>query len=467
MSERDDQLHVLDPAAEDAATEKARAREMRGAVLEAVERGDREALIALLEELHPADVADILEQMDSDDRARLLSLWGREIDGEVLSELEEGVREEVLEYLAPAVVADAVRELETDDLVDLVEDLEKDQQIEILRALSAADRAAVEDALSYPEESAARLMQREFVIAPTHWTVGDTIDFMRAARELPEQFYHVILVDPKMRPIGLVPLGRIMASKRDTPLGDIVDEDIRTIKATQSQEDVAYLFNHYHMITAPVVDEDGRLIGVITIDDAMAVLDEEAEEDLLLLAGVGGEESLSDTVLEIARQRFVWLFVNLLTAILASLVINHFSDTIQAIVALAVLMPIVASMGGNAGTQSMTVAVRAIATRDLTAANAWRVVRRELLVGLANGAAFAAIMGVVTLLWFGQPMIGVVIALAMTLTLMAAGIAGVTLPILLDKLGIDPALASGPFVTTVTDVVGFLAFLGLGSWLLL
>ncbi|KAF0675402.1 magnesium transporter [Profundibacterium mesophilum] len=436
------------------------------AIREAAEAGDAAALTALMEPLHPADIADVLEQMDREPRDRLIALYGHEFDGDILSELEESVREEVIATLAPDVLTDAVRELESDDVVDLIEDLDEAQRSEILDALGAADRLAVEQALSFPEYSAGRLMQREVVTAPAHWTVGDAIDFMRAKEDLPDQFYHIVLVDPRHQPVAYVTLGKVMSSRRDIALMDLAEPSFRTIPVTQDEEDVAYAFNQYHLISAPVVDEDGRLVGVITIDDAMAVLSEENEEDLLRLAGVG-DESLSDRTLQIARQRFPWLFVNLLTAILASIVIAQFEDVLAAIVALAVLMPIVASMGGNAGTQSLTVAVRSLATRDLTGANALRVIRREITAGLINGCIFAVIMGVVGVVWFGTPMLGIVLGAAMIINMVVAGLAGILVPLTLEKVGVDPALASGAFVTTVTDIVGFFAFLGLAALLLL
>ena len=437
------------------------------AVLEAIEANDTARLQILFEPLHAADIADLLEQVGSDDRREIIAQGARLIDGEVLSELDESLREEVIEFLPNDVLSEAVRDLDSDDVVDLVEDLEEEQQAQILDALESADRVAVEKSLSYPEESAGRLMQREVVFAPEHWTVGEAIDYMRAQDDLPEQFYHVILTDPRLKPIAYVTLGQILARSRDTKLMDITEESFRTIRVTQPEEDVAYAFNQYHLISTPVVDEDDRLVGVITIDDAMAVLDEEHEEDILRLAGVGEESSLSDSVLETTRQRFPWLFVNLITAILASMVIAQFEDIIAGFVALAVLMPIVASMGGNAGTQALTVAVRAIATRDLTGSNAVRVVRREVLVGLLNGVVFALVMGAVGILWFGNGHLGIVIAVAMIINLIVAGLAGILIPITLDKIGVDPALASGAFVTTVTDVVGFFAFLGLAAWVLL
>jgi len=373
-----------------------------------------------------------------------------------------------LELLPDNVIADAMRELDSDDVVDILEDLEQQQQDEILATLDPADRAAVQAALSYPEDTAGRLMQREFVAVPEHWSVGETIDHLRSkAGQLPEEFYHVILTDPRMKPTGYVTLGRLLASVRAVKLQDITEDSFRPIPASQPEDEVAYAFNQYHLISAPVVDDDGRLVGVITIDDAMIVLEDEAEEDILRLAGVGEESSLSDGILETTKQRFPWLFVNLITAILASLVISQFEAAIAQIVALAVLMPIVASMGGNAGTQSLTVAVRAIATKDLTSSNLLRVVTREAGVGLINGAVFAIVMGLVGVVWFGSAMLGAVIGVAMVINLLVAGLAGILVPVVLDRLRIDPALASGAFVTTVTDVVGFFAFLGLAVIMLL
>ena len=436
------------------------------ALIEAARRGDAEAVQAILLPLHPADIADALEQMGAEDRERLLPLMGPELSGEMLTEVEEGLREEIIDALPNDVVAEAARELETDDVVDLIEDLDQETREAVLGALDADDRIAVEAALSYPEDSAGRLMQREVTAVPEHWTVGQTIDWLRAHEDLPSQFYHMILVDPAMHPVGYVTLGRMLGAPREVRLQDLREESFRTIPVGQDVEEVAYAFNQYHLISAPVVDEGGRLIGVITIDDAMNVLSNEQGEDLLLLAGVG-DESLNDRTLAIARRRFPWLAVNLVTAILASLVIAQFETVIAAVTALAVLMPIVASMGGNAGTQSMTVAVRSIATRDLTRANALRVLRREVVAGLLNGIAFALIIGVVGLVWFGSAQLGIVIAVAMVVNLVVAGFAGLLIPLALEKVGIDPALASGAFVTTVTDVVGFFAFLGLAAWVLI
>jgi magnesium transporter len=441
-------------------------RELVPAVRLALATGDHGRLAALFEPLHPADIADLLEQLDLGELKELLVLAGDLIDGEVLSEIDEDLRESVIEFLPRELLAEAVRKLESDDVVDILEDLDHPQQAALLDVLDHGDRIAVQQALSYPEFSAGRLMQREVVTAPEHWTVGDTIDFLRSSERLPDQFYHVILVDPTYTPTAYVTLGRIMSAARTTPLTQIVEESFRVFEVDEDEGDVAYAFNQYHLISAPVVDADGRLAGVITIDDAMAVLDEEHEEDVFRLAGVG-DESLSNTTLEIVRGRFPWLAVNLATAILASLVISVFEDVLTAVVALAVLMPIVASMGGNAATQSMTVAVRALATRDLTGSNALRVIRREGTAGLLNGLIFAVVMGIVGLVWFGAPIIGAVIAFAMIVNLLVAGLSGVLVPLTLDKFGVDPALASGTFVTTVTDVVGFFAFLGLASVVLL
>lgn len=438
------------------------------AVLEAVEARDSARLTALLEPLHPADIADILEQIGPSERRDLLQLYGREFDGEILSEIDEGIREEVVEALPPEILAEAVRELESDDVVDLLEDIEEPQQRGlILGALDQSERAAVEQAMSYPEHSAGRLMQREVVVAPMDWTVGQTIDFLRGADHLPDQFYHVILVDPRMKPQGYVTLGRVLSSARDAKLKDITEESFRTIQATDEEADVAYMFNQYHLISCPVVDSAGRLVGVITIDDAMNVLDEEHEEDMLRLAGVGDESSLSDGPLETAKSRLPWLVVNLATASLSAMVISAFEGTIAALVALAALMPIVASTGGIAGTQSLAVSVRALATRDLTRANAKRVILRELVAGVLNGLGLALILGVAGSLIFGDVKIGLVLAAAMVVNQIVAALGGVLVPLTLDRLGLDPALASGTFVTTLTDVMGFFAFLGLATLVLI
>ncbi len=437
------------------------------ATLEAVGRGDAVALTALLGPLHPADIADLLEQIDPGDRRALVALWGAGIDGEILSELDEAIREEVVGALPAEVLAQAVRALETDDVVDLLEDIEGPQKALILSALTADDRTAVEAALAYPEGAAGRLMQREVVVVPLHWTVGEAIDLLRGGEHLPDQFYHVILVDPGMRPVAYVTLGRLLSSRREVRLDAITEESFRTIAATDAEGDVAYIFNQYHLISCPVVDAGGRLVGVITIDDAMNVLDEEHEEDMLRMAGVGDEASLSDGAFATARARLPWLAINLVTASLSALVITLFEGTIVQLVVLAALMPIVASTGGIAGTQSLAVAVRALATRDLTQANARRVVLRELGAGVLNGLGLALLLGGAGAVIFGQPMLGVVLGLAMVVNQIVAALGGVLVPLTLSRAGLDPALASGTFVTTLTDVMGFFAFLGLATVLLL
>ncbi len=437
------------------------------AIREAVEARDSALISRLLEPLHAADVADLLEQVSPGERRELLELWSGGIDGDVLSELDETIREEVIESLPPEVVAEAVRDLDTDDVVDILEDLEAPAQGKILDALELIDRVAVEQAMSFPEGSAGRLMQREVVVAPEHWTVGDAIDFLRGAKSLPDQFYHVILVDPRMKPLGYVTLGRLLSARRDVRLKDITEESFRTVVATEEEEEVAYIFNQYHLISCPVVDENDRLVGVITIDDAMNVLDEEHEEDMLLLAGVGEEASVLDGPIATVRQRLPWLVVNLFTASLSAFVISRFEATIAALVALAAVMPIVASTGGIAGTQSLAVAVRALATRDLTSSNAKRVVMREVMAGAINGVALALILGVVGSLVLGDPWMGLVLALAMITNQIVAAFGGVMVPLTLERFGLDPALASGTFVTTLTDVMGYLAFLGLATMVLL
>ena len=435
-------------------------------VLSALASGNRANLTAVLQPLHPADIADLIEQLSTTDRARFIRLYDKEFYGEILAEIDEHIREEVISELSPDVLAEAVRDLESDDVVDLVEDLEEEQKQTILGALDEGDRVAVKSLLSYPEQSAGRLMQREVVIAPEHWSVGMAIDFLRNNANLPEQFYHIVLVDPRLHPVGNVSLGKLMSSKRSVLLEEIIEDAFQVIPADQNEADVAYAFNQYHLISAPVVDRENRVVGVITIDDAMVVLDEELEEDIMLLAGVG-DSSVSDTIIETVKGRLPWLTVNLVTAILASIVIAQFEATIAQFVALAILMPIIASMGGNAATQSLTVAVRAIATKDISSTNIGRVIRREVGVGILTGLIFAVAMGLIGIFWFGTAILGADIAISMLINLIVANLAGTTIPVILEKLGIDPALASGAFVTTVTDVVGFFAFLSIAGILLL
>jgi magnesium transporter len=438
-----------------------------GAVLAAVADADGARLADLMEPLHAADIADLLEQIRPEERRALVKLYQREFDGDILSELDESIREEVIAALSPDVLSDAVRDLDSDDVVDLIEDLDEPSQEAILNALPDTDRLAVEQALTYPEHSAGRLMQREVVTAPEDWTVGQAIDFLRGAGDsLPDQFYHIVIVDPAHRPLAQATLGRILSAKRDVRLLDITEEGFRTFDVDEPDSDVAYAFNQYHLISAPVVDTSGRMVGVITIDDAMAVLDEEHEEDILRLAGVA-EGRISDGVGQTVKRRLPWLVVNLFTASLSAVVISQFENTISQLVLLAALMPIVASTGGIGGTQSLAVAVRALATKSITSSNARRVVAREIIVGILNGLGLAILLGLAGAVIFGQPLLGLVLGLAMIANQFVAALGGVLVPLTLNRLGFDPALASGTFVTTLTDVMGFFAFLGFATILLL
>ena len=417
--------------------------------------------------LHAADLADLIEQIGPEQRAALIDLLRPDFDAEIFAYLNQSLREVVLDQLEPKELAAAVAELESDDAIDLIEDLEADQQREILDNLPPETRAVVEEGLTFPEDSAGRLMSRDLVSVPQFWTVGKTLDYLRTEAEtLPEDFYDIFIVDPMRLVVGAVPVSRVMRQKRSVRLADILTEDIRTVQATTDQEEVAFLFRQYGLVSAPVVDAAGRLLGVITVDDVVDVIDEEAEDDLLKLSGVP-DTDIYRAVLDTTRSRFSWLFVNLLTAILASGVISMFEATIEHIVALAVLMPIVASMGGNAGTQTLTVAVRSLAMRELSEANALRVVAKEALIGTINGALFAVIVGVVAGLWFGDHLIGFVIGIAMIVNLFVAGLCGTLIPLGLARLKIDPAVASTVFLTTVTDVVGFFAFLGLAALIMM
>lgn len=424
-----------------------------------------EPILELVSALHAADVADLYEQLSKGDRQLIVALTGG-LSAEVLSELEDEVRDEYLESIAPEAVAEKVSELDSDDAVALIEDMEDEDRQAVLDALPAEDRTALEESLSFPEDSAGRMMQRELVAVPPYWTIGQVIDMLRDGEDLPDDFFEVFVIEADRKPVGTVPLSHVMRAKRDMKVSSVMAEEQRFIPAEMDQEEVAYLFNQYHLISCAVVDRYGRLVGMITADDIVDVVEEEAEEDILALGGVR-EGDINIGIFEMARTRFTWLLANLPTAILASIVIGLFGSSIERMVALAVLMPIVASMGGNAGTQTMTVSVRALATRELTPANALRVINKEFMVALLNGAALSVVTGLVAWFWFSDPQLGAVIAIAMIINMVAAGLAGILVPIGLDKLGIDPAIASSVFVTTITDVVGFFAFLGLAAWWLL
>ncbi len=435
-------------------------------VEDALEANRDEAARALVTELHEADLADLLESLTHDERRQLIEVLGEAFYPEVLPYIDAAIREEVIDQFGPERLARLLSALDSDDAVEVFEGLDEEFQHRILTALPQAYRHILEESLSYPEDSAGRIMQREVVVIPSAWTLGETIDYMRAAEDLPDDFYDLYIVNPKHHPIGFIPLSRALRTRRPVRLTEIMEADMKVIPLTMDQEEVAYLFHQYGLVSAPVVDEAGRLVGVITVDDVVNVIHEEAEEDIMKLAGVQ-EPDLYSAFLDTTRARFPWLVVNLMTAIVASIVIGLFEATIEQIVALAVLMPIVASMGGNAGTQTLTVAVRALAMKDLTEANTPRFVGKELLIGIANGVLFAALAGLVAWLWFSSPAIGLVIAAAMVVNMAVAGLAGTLIPIGLERMGVDPAIASSVFVTTVTDVVGFLAFLGLAAAFLL
>lgn len=431
----------------------------------ALEAGSSDVLRSLVADLHAADFADLMELLRADQRSKLIAELGSDLNFEALSELDEAVRDQVVEELPNEQIAEAVRELDSDDAVYLLEDLDDAEQSDILSKLPASERSQLQRSLDYPDDSAGRLMQTEFIAVPPFWSVGQTIDYMRDTEDLPNAFGQLFVVDPTYHLIGAVRLDRILRTKRPVLVEGIMEEELRAIPATLDQEEVARRFERYDLYEAPVVDEDERLVGIVTVDDVVEVIQEEAEEDIKRLGGVG-DESISDTVLRISQRRFAWLLVNLATAILASSVISLFDATIAQMVALAVLMPIVASMGGNAGTQTMTVAVRALATKELGPVNARRIVTREAIVGIVNGVVFAIILAGVAVLWFGSTKLGLVIAAAMLVNMIVAGLFGVLIPIALDRLGIDPAIASSVFLTTITDVVGFFAFLGLAAiWL--
>ncbi|MEM7777028.1 MAG: magnesium transporter [Pseudomonadota bacterium] len=420
----------------------------------------------LVDGLRAPDLADVIELLPSEQRAQFVQALGNSLDFDTFSELDETVRDQLSEELPNEYLARAVTELDSDDAAYVIESLEDDDKREVLDKLSFGDRAALERNREYGEETAGRMMQGDFVAVAPFWTVGTVIDYMRETDDLPHTFSEIYVVDPTYRVVGALGLSRLLRTKREVAIEDIMDDSVAVVDAKADQEEVARQFKRYDLLSAPVVDENDRLVGVVTVDDVVEVIEDEADEDMRRLGGVG-DESLLDNVVDAARSRFPWLLINLVTAVLASTVIKLFDASIEQMVALAVLMPIVASMGGNAGTQTMTVAVRALGTRDLGPMNAARVIVRETSIGLINGLIFALILGMVTILWFGSGPLGLVIAAAMIFNHLSAALAGILIPLALDRMAYDPALASGVFLTTVTDVVGFFAFLGLATiWLL-
>jgi magnesium transporter len=431
-------------------------------VIDALDSGDDDRVQRLVMPLHAADLADLLGLVRAIERRNLLEMIGTELNLDVLSELDEDVLTDVLKQLEPPVIASALQAMDSDDAVQLIEGLTEEEREAVLKLVPRIDRAAVEQLLAYEEDCAGRLMQREMVTVPPYWSVGQTIDHMRATKGLPEQFFEIYIVDESFHPIGSVPLSRLMQAKREVTVRELMDTEQTLIPAIMDQGEAAYLFNQYHLLSAAVTDDAGRLVGMITVDDIVEVITEEDTEDILYLGGVK-QEGLSDGVFKTTQRRFSWLLINLVTAILASVVIALFDATIEKFIALAILMPIVASMGGNAGTQTLTVAVRAIATRDLTPSNAVRIIFREVMVGGLNGIMFAILMGAVGAIWFQSPILGVILAGAMIANLLCAGAAGILVPLGLQRAGMDPAIGSTVFVTTATDLVGFFVFLGLGA----
>jgi magnesium transporter len=441
--------------------------EIRPAFVEEIARrikaNDTAFLRAVVAELHEADLGDLIAALEPEDRVSLVEMTGTDFDFSALNEVDDTVREEILEELEPETVAEGVRELESDDAVELLGTLDEEDQEEILEKLPPSERDVLERSLEYPENSAGRRMQTEFITVPPDWTAGQAIDYMRDTPDLPNRFYEIYAVDGAQRWQGAVPLDVLLRARRPVPLSELIDEDRRRVAVTDDLEEVARLFGKYNLVAAPVVDSDNRLVGTITVDDVVDVIEEEADEEIKALGGVTSDEQLSDNVWTIARGRFNWLLVNLATAFLASSVLGLFQGQLEKMVALAVLAPIVASQGGNAATQTMTVAVRALATRELGASNAFRVVLRESMVGLVNGIAFAVITGVAAVAWFKIPGLGVVIGLAIICNLVAGALGGILIPMVLERVRADPAVASGTFVTTITDVVGFFSFLGIAT----
>jgi magnesium transporter len=431
-------------------------------VLDAVADGDDEAARELVAELHPADIADLIELAPGDERADLIEALAGIVDADVYAELNEHVREDVIDEMEPQQVADLAAQLDTDDAVALIEDLEQDEQLAVLRAMEPDDRAAVEEALTYGEETAGRLMQRDLIAVPEHWKVGQVIDYLRSTDELATDFWEVFVVSPNHHPVGTCKLSTILRSPRSAPVGDIMARKQTLIPVDLDQEEVALKFQKYALISAAVVDASGRLVGMITVDDIVHIIQEEAGEDVLLLSGAG-EGDINEPLVDTYKARVRWLAANLLTALVASTIISQFEDSIARMAVLAALMPIVAGVGGNAGTQTLAVTVRAIATNQLTGSNHWRAVWREIRVALMNGVTIAVLIGAGVTLFLGSSQLGAVIAAAMLTNIVIAGLAGVLVPLGLEKAGADPAVASSVFVTMVTDSMGFLVFLGLAT----
>lgn len=463
IDDQDELRNAVDPEFMDRSTSTSLSDDLIDKVLRRLDEENHAKISKYLDALSAKDQSELLSKIGLNQRFQLIDNHIDELDPLAFAEMDDDLRAVTLELLSPAKVAQIVTDIDTDDAVEIIDTLDPFFQKQILHLMTSRDRIAVEEGLNYPEDSAGRLMDRKFVAIPQFWSVGKTIDYMRiAGDELPDDFFDIFVIDPLYRVVGEIPLHKITRSKRNETIESLVDGTIHPIPAEMDQEDVAMVFRREGLVSAPVVDDNQRIIGVITVDDVVDIIDEEAEEDLLRLGGVDSVDMYRD-ILATTRSRFSWLVVNLLTAILASIVISFFDATIDEVVALAVLMPIVASMGGNAGTQTLTVAVRALATKDLSRTNMWRMISKETLVGLLNGIAFAILAGAMVWVWFQNPVLGHVIAMAMIVNMVVAGLFGICIPLFLDKIGVDPALASSVFLTTVTDVIGFLSFLGLAS----
>lgn len=448
------------PAPEDVLEDSRLRAEFVEDVREALDRNDADRVQFLVSELHPADIADLIEQVPADERGALIVALGDSLDGDVIAELNDWVRDEVVAELTPHEIAEAVTDLDTDDAVAILEDMDQEQQQEVLRAMPSEDRAVLEDALGYGEDSAGRLMQRDLIAVPSFWSVGQVIDMLRDEPDLTTDFWEIFVVDVQHKPVGTIRLSVVLRSQRHIIVSDIMQEEQTLIPADMDQEEVAYKFQQYHLISAAVVDSNGRLVGMITVDDIVNIIQEEAQEDVLRLAGAG-EGDINQPFWEMTKGRLWWLFINFWTAVFAAAVISPFQDAIGALPILGVVMGIVTGMGGNGGTQTTTVVVRALATRQLTASNAWRVFLKELKASTFNGVALAILCGLLIAFWSHNVPLGWVIAAAMVINLVSAAVAGVLVPVLLDRFNIDPAVASTVFVTTVTDSIGFFAFLGI------
>ena len=430
---------------------------------EKIKIGNIEFINQTLKDLHEADVANLIENLNPDTRIKLIELESFNINPEIFIELNESIQGEVLQLLSIDSVIKIIKRLESDNAIKILENLEKDIKVKVLDKLPPKDKFLLEEGLSFPEDSAARIMQREFTAVPSNWTVGQTIDYLREDKDLPAEFLEIFIVDNDFKPIGTVPSSRVLRTSRDSKMNSIMIEMPVLISANMDKEEVGHTFENYNLVSAGVVNKNNKLVGMITADDVVTVVQEEAEEDVLRLAGVGDEE-ITDSVMLKTKRRFNWLLLNLFTALLATWVISNFGASIEQLVALAFLMPIVASMGGNAGMQTLAVTIRAIATKELSKTNFNRVVGKEFLIGILNGIIFAIITGIIVQLWFKQINLSFLIGVSMILNMIVAGLFGILVPVSLKKLNVDPALASSVFVTTITDVIGFLSFLGLGSY---